>query len=185
MDNSRNFLTQGEVAYLLRDKIKKRPANPVYPTENVVNIYDESILWYKIPGFPSYEISNNGYLRSFKSAYKYPYGTILNYYHKNGNYFILTDKNNSRYKLTVDDIWNIINKSTEKEPPVFGYQVMVINPRNQRFMLLPNKPNDDPELEAKRVKSYKSRSIKIKGDPCDYTKLYAPSINVPDIPLEK
>ena len=153
----------------------------VYPTENVVDIYDPNILWYKIKDFPGYEISNNGYLRSFKSAKKYPYGIILEYYHNNGNYYSMTCSNNNRYELSVDFIWdNLVDRF---QTPSLGYQVET-KARNSRMGIIPNKPNDNEELEKKRVKSYKAKPIMVNGKKRDYKDLSFPSFNIPDVELK-
>lgn len=145
----------------------------VFPAESVVNLNDPNILWYIIPGFPGYQISTNGYLRSFKSAKKYPFGIILEYYHKDGRYFNLSDQNNSRYKLTVEDIWFIINKTDIRG--TFGYDVSMFRARNSRMGVIPNKPNEDPHLESKRVKSHKTRPIRMDGINRDYRDLSFPN----------
>lgn len=41
-----------------------------------MNIYDDR-LWYYIPGFNGYEVSNDGYVRSMKHWRKYPYGILI------------------------------------------------------------------------------------------------------------
>ena len=154
----------------------------VYPTENVVDIYDPNILWYEIEDFPGYEISNNGYVRSFKSAKKYPYGVILQYYHSNGEYFTMTNSNNNVYRLSYDFIWdNLVDRLSI---PSKGYEVQV-NCRNSRMSILPNKPDKNKELEKRRVKSHKTRSIKVEGTKRDYTELEIPSFNIPDINLKE
>ena len=154
----------------------------IFPTETVVNIYDPNILWYIIPGFPGYQISTNGYLRSFKSARKYPFGIILEYYHKDGQYFNLSDQNNGRYKLSIDDIWNIINKTDIRG--TFGYDTSASQPRNSRMRVIPNKPNEDEYLESKRIKSHKVETIRIDNINRDYRDLSFPSFNIPDTMLE-
>lgn len=153
----------------------------IYPTELVVDIYDPNILWFKITDFPGYEISNNGYLRSFKSANKYPYGIILEYYHSNGCYYSMTNSNNNRYQLSSEFIWDqLVDRFQE---PSLGYEVQT-KARNSRFGILPNKPSDNPELEKKRVKSKKTRSIRKDGNNLDYKDLSFPSFNIPDVNLE-
>lgn len=73
--------------------------------DKVINIYDSRILWFRIPGFPGYEISNtHHYVRSFKSRKRYPYGTLVQWAGKNRDYIVLTNSNNQRVKLTLDDI---------------------------------------------------------------------------------
>ena len=155
--------------------------------ENTVNIYDPQTHWYPIENFPGYEFCEPyGFIRSFKSAKKYPYGIILKMQMdetKKGLkiYYILTDYNNNRYKLTADFIRrNLINYS---QPPRLGYQVQT-KARNSRIGIIPNKPNEDPELEKLRIKSHKTRSIRRDGENRDYTDLSFPSFNIPDTMLE-
>ena len=46
------------------------------PVEYVLNPYDDR-LWYYIPGFNGYELSNDYYIRSMKHYRKYPFGILL------------------------------------------------------------------------------------------------------------
>ena len=80
--------------------------------DQVINIYDPNILWYRIPGFPGYEICKTTYMvRSFKSRKKYPYGTLVKW---NKNQTItLTNHNNQRVNLTFDDIIRIVDEAKE------------------------------------------------------------------------
>ena len=75
--------------------------------DQVINISDPSVIWFRIPGFPGYEISNTNYIRSFKSRKKYPYGTLVK--HDKNNYVIITNSNNQRIKLNFGDIWSRVN----------------------------------------------------------------------------
>ena len=47
------------------------------PVESCLDIYDSNRLWYYIPGFNGYEVSNDGYVRSMKHYHKYPYGILI------------------------------------------------------------------------------------------------------------
>lgn len=47
------------------------------PVERYINPLSQDILWYYIPGFNGYEISNTGIVRSMKHYKKYPYGILI------------------------------------------------------------------------------------------------------------
>lgn len=53
-----------------------RRNNNMVPIEDVLNIYDDR-LWYYIPGFNGYEISNDGYVRSMKHYRQFPFGIMI------------------------------------------------------------------------------------------------------------
>lgn len=74
--------------------------------------YDDQ-LWFDIPGFPAYQLSNKGYVRSFKKKYKHPYGTILTPRNtkSNGIVFELTDKNNISRRIGLSEIERIADRS--------------------------------------------------------------------------
>lgn len=78
--------------------------------EQVIDLRDSNIIWFRIPGFPGYEISNTNYVRSFKSRKKYPYGTLVKW--SKGN-IILSNRNNQRVKLTLEEIWSIIKSEPD------------------------------------------------------------------------
>lgn len=77
--------------------------------EEVVNIYDTNILWFRIPGFPGYEISNVNLVRSFKSRKKHPFGTLVKW---DKNSITLSNNNNIRVKLTLKEIWDTVNSQS-------------------------------------------------------------------------
>ena len=78
--------------------------------EQAVNINDPTIHWFRIPGFPGYEISNTNYVRSFKSRKKYPYGTLVKW---NKGSIELSNRNNQRVKLTLNEIMELIKTEPE------------------------------------------------------------------------
>ena len=51
--------------------------NQFIRVENFINPMDPNILWYYIPGFNGYEISNTGIVRSMKHYKKYPFGILI------------------------------------------------------------------------------------------------------------
>ena len=79
--------------------------------EQVIDLRDSNMLWFRIPGFPGYEISNTNYIRSFKSRKKYPYGTMVKW-NKEG--IILSNRNNQRVKLTLQEIWSVVKSEPER-----------------------------------------------------------------------
>ena len=81
------------------------------PVEQVINPNDSTIKWFRIPGFPGYEICNLNYVRSFKSRKKYPYGTLVKW--DKNNTITLTNSNNQRVKLTLTDIWCVVKANPE------------------------------------------------------------------------
>lgn len=80
------------------------------PVESVINIADSTILWFYIPGFNGYEVSNNGYLRSMKHFRKYPYGIIIRpverepYGSSTDPMFELSNDNNERVKIRLSQL---------------------------------------------------------------------------------
>lgn len=72
------------------------------PVEQAVNINDPTIHWFRIQGFPGYEIcKDRNLVRSFKSRKKYPYGTLVKW---NNNTITLSNRNNQRVKLTMQQL---------------------------------------------------------------------------------
>ena len=45
--------------------------------EDYIDPLSQNILWYYIPGFNGYEISNTGIVRSMKHYKRYPYGMLI------------------------------------------------------------------------------------------------------------
>lgn len=86
-------------------------------------------MWYDIPDYNGYQImfhsvSNDFKLvaatvRSFKNFKKYPYGYILPYYHYAkgkpymDEYYIMTNYEGKRKRLTVQDICKIFTESDQ------------------------------------------------------------------------
>lgn len=51
--------------------------NKFAPVQNYIDVRNPQILWYCIPGFNGYELSNIGIVRSMKHHRKYPFGMII------------------------------------------------------------------------------------------------------------
>ena len=93
---------------LLKDKCNRNKVNKTtLPVDEFFREDDEQ-MWKDIPMFPGYQISNKGYIRSFKSQNKYHYGCIL-FYRKtsNGIVYNMTDKNNISRTVSLEEINNI------------------------------------------------------------------------------
>lgn len=96
--------------------------------DKVIDIRDSNILWFRIPGFPGYEISNNNYVRSFKSRKKYPFGTLVKWDNK-GN-ISLTNHNNQRVKLSLSDIWETVKSEPDVISHTWEVQSTARNPKS-------------------------------------------------------
>ena len=83
--------------------------------EQVLNIYEPSRVWYYIPGYNGYEVSNDGYLRSMKHYRRYPYGIMINPIKmKDGSIrcpqdpiFELSDNNNERQRIHLSQLMHL------------------------------------------------------------------------------
>lgn len=77
--------------------------------DSVLNIYDNR-LWYYIPGFNGYEVSNDCYVRSMKHYLRYPYGILITpvtrepYGSSCDPLFELSDDNNVRRRIRLSQI---------------------------------------------------------------------------------
>ena len=80
------------------------------PIEDVLNIFDENRLWYYIPSFNGYEISNDGYIRSMKHYRKHPYGILIkpvdrdSYKGSCDPLYEISDDNNQRQRIRLSQL---------------------------------------------------------------------------------
>jgi hypothetical protein len=94
--------------------------------ENVINVNDPYILWYYIPGYNGYEISNTLYVRSMKHYMKFPYGILVQpKKNKEGKVsnpedptFELTNNNNERTAIRLSQI---VHLAKTNPYAVYGY----------------------------------------------------------------
>lgn len=94
-------------------------------------------IWYDIPGFPSYQYSPSGYIRSFKSKKKFPFGQLLMFRHtvNNGDVFNLSDKNNIVRELSFDKIKGIVESQKDILRPYHTFEVPYTCARNKRAFI--------------------------------------------------
>lgn len=125
------------------------------PVEAVLPIYCDR-LWYYIPGFNGYEISNDGYVRSMKHYRAYPFGILIQpKKDKDGNIidpedpiFELSDNNNERHAIHRSQL---IYLSKNNKLIVNGYPRSTIitdrSSRNDRhFVVRKGKGDQDLKL---------------------------------------
>ena len=78
--------------------------------ESVMDIHDRSRVWYYIPGFNGYEVSNDGYIRSMKHYLRYPYGILISpvtrepYGSSCDPLFEISDDNNIRRRIRLSQL---------------------------------------------------------------------------------
>lgn len=125
------------------------------PVERYIDPRNTNILWYYIPGFNGYEISNTGIVRSMKHHRKYPFGILIKprevkdpieLFTKN---FIeltyeLSDDYNERHIITRSELLSLAANNKIK---VNGYPRLTIiadnSSRNPRCFKKYNKTNNN------------------------------------------
>lgn len=82
---------------------------------DVIEVFgeDDDQLWYDIPLFPAYQISNKGYVRSFKRRNIFPYGSVMVPRNTdiNGVVYQLTDKNNVGRRVSLKELEKIADRT--------------------------------------------------------------------------
>ena len=95
--------------------------------ESVLDIYDTRRVWYYIPGFNGYELSNDGYIRSLKHYKRYPFGILirakLNPKDGNDPIFELSNNNNERINISRSQIFNLVK---ENKRQITGYPRLTV-----------------------------------------------------------
>lgn len=112
------------------------------PIESVFNIETDSQLWYYIPGFNGYEISNLGNIRSMKHFNQYPYGLLIRckMNNKGERIFELSNDQNERVRISDKELWNLAMNN----PYTMPYYpratcVSTMDSRNNRIFIKRNK----------------------------------------------
>lgn len=77
--------------------------SPCIPIERVFDVDNDNQLWYKIPGFNGYEISDHGNVRSMKNFNVYPWGNLVRI--TRTGYCQLSTNQNMRVTVHVTDLW--------------------------------------------------------------------------------
>lgn len=141
------------------DIIKQRNNGKV-PIDQLWNIHDNGFFgWYDIYGFNGYQISfeqnsKNHFIRSYKFKNQYPFGililpknkdTIINHNPKMVIYQ-LSDNDNMRIEISLDDILKIVNKNHNAYPYSTAYiPHQFQSSRNKRMCI-----DQDPEKTANK-----------------------------------
>lgn len=71
-------------------------------------------LWYYIPGFNGYELSNDGYIRSMKHYKRYPYGILIHPLKNTKDSYVLSNDNNERITVRLDEIKKLVENDRFK-----------------------------------------------------------------------
>lgn len=142
-----SLYTLGKIKYCSEHIIKDKPIG-VIPVDYIWDPATDDQLWFRIPNFNGYEISDYLNIRSMKMFNKYPFGVLLKYtVTKDGQkIYELTDIDNMRIKISERDIINLAfytNPSiTSYGYPKKTYQAEKTS-RNFRMWI-----NQDPVLTA-------------------------------------
>lgn len=82
--------------------------------EEVLDIYEDR-LWYYIPGFKGYEVSNDGYVRSMKQYRTYPFGIVIKKKKDESDpVYELTTDNGERKAVHFSEIVHLVKESDYK-----------------------------------------------------------------------
>lgn len=113
------------------------------PIEDILNVNDTSIVWYYIPGFNGYEISNTNILRSMKHHRKYPYGLLITPDSKCN--YELSDNNNKRVKVNISILIDLAVNNPYKNSSGYPRPTYIVDhqSRNPRELIRKEKPKFD------------------------------------------
>lgn len=123
------------------------------PIECVLDVYDANRIWYGIPGFRGYEISNDHYVRSLKHFNKYPFGIMLTPKNKDSDnpIFELSDNYDKRISMSLKEIIDLVNNNPTE--PGYPRETIVTNrsSRNLKIVKNRNKSNFSPTDKYRMV----------------------------------
>ena len=145
------------------DLIKQRN-NGKIPIDQLWSTTIDQQIWFDIPGFNGYQVSNDYFIRSFKYRNRYPYGILVspkispiknvyNPFHygvcvgdRDKVIYELSDNDNMRIEISIQEI---IEKSMKIGSRTYRtcYSIPFTEkpPRNKRMFI-----NQDPELTANK-----------------------------------
>lgn len=90
------------------------------PVEQVFNPNTDTQLWYYIPGFNGYEISDQHIVRSMKHYRQYPFGILLGGKSIIENsqivdiLYTLSNNQNQRVKVSGEELWRLAMDNPDK-----------------------------------------------------------------------
>ena len=117
--------------------------NKFTPVETVLNVEDDR-LWFYIPGFNGYEVSNDGFIRSMKHYRRYPFGLLIqpkkdragNIISPEDPTYELSTNNNERVAIKLSQLLYLAKTNPYG---VTGFPrstcITDTNPRNQRYFV--------------------------------------------------
>ena len=121
--------------------------------EDILDIESDR-LWYYIPGFRGYEISDDGYIRSMKHYKKYPFGILIQpKKNKDGQIicpddptYELSDNNNERVLVNFSHL-KYLSETTKNKIGGYPKRTCITNTgsRNQRIFIKNTKPEFSKE----------------------------------------
>lgn len=130
---------------IVEDRIKyltEHPVDPkgVIPIEFIWDVATDNQVWFRIPGFNGYEISDYKNIRSMKFFKSHKFGTLVKYsINKDGEkVYELSDNDNMRIKITEKEI---IQNTFMNNPNLYewGYPIRTYQcnnfSRNKRMIL--------------------------------------------------
>lgn len=82
--------------------------------EKVFDVASDAQLWYQIPGFNGYEMSDYGFVRSMKFFQRAPVGILIKPDKK--EYYTLSNNNNDRIKISRMDLWDLVCNNPNPHP---------------------------------------------------------------------
>ena len=113
------------------------------PIEDILDIFDYNRIWYYIPGFTGYEVSNDNIVRSMKHYRKYPYGILIKpvkrepYGSSPDPLYELSDDNNERKRIRLSQI---IHLAMSNQFAISGYpRATIITDTHSRNKFVKNK----------------------------------------------
>lgn len=126
------------------------------PIETILNINDDSILWYAIDGFNGYELSTTGIIRSMKHYKKYPFGIYIKpkSISKYNVIYELSDNNNKRVSINKDNIITRVRNNPYKYHAGYPRHTIMtdISSRNNGVFVKRNQePTKNPILNQEWV----------------------------------
>ena len=102
--------------------------------EDVFDVNDTSRLWYDIPGYNGYQLSNDNYVRSMKHYKKYPFGILLKC-GSNGRYQ-LSNSQNKRVEVSLEEIKTLVDNNEHSKAYPYHTSEVVSGPRNEKCTIL-------------------------------------------------
>lgn len=117
---------------------KNRNISPVIPLEQIFDPFNDTQLWYYIPGFNGYEISDRGILRSMKHYKKHPFGMILQGRVNKDDDIVFTLSNNHNKRVSITRS-RLMELAKTNDIPVSSYPRRTfetdVSSRNQRIFI--------------------------------------------------